>query len=501
MFNRIGLSKRRILTGRQYQGTHRRKRLAFELLEERQLLVGDSVEVLDHPPSAAVADDYSVNYSLEIAADANIVNRVQVGDEFSVRLYVEHVSANPKGVFAAFADVHFDPTLVEIKGRIAFHGPYQSVVSGMSRPGLVDEVGGLAGIYAIGGGRHLVAEIYFEAIADGTVEFQLSPADDDVQHPTLVYSMNTETPPRNISYQNAVLNVGSGVPADTQHSITVAKDNAEQSAGTSPAHWNGDRQTTGGPDTLGRSDPIQHVHFEFNREPTSLLNSAAVINALPPAAEDLGGIVANRSSDRGHNLSLNILKRPIRTIDADGHFVEIARRTEKLEVAGVDDQVRGVIQGYSIHATAFAESMSRNEALTAADTVHQGQLGSGASIFKYDAGRLTVQTAADRRAVVDYKFIIDADTSSGIAKFDDIYVSRDEAPSTESRALTSEDDLQAVLLHNSVVGFEDSKWTHRSSRENGWRTMQLIHEKAFQLTADETETATLEPLELPNLLR
>ncbi len=108
--------------------TRRARSLVFESLEDRQLLAGD----------LGVEFEFTDLAGQPLAA-------LQVGDQFLVKAYVRDARSGPTGVFQAYLDVNFDPSLVTLPADTSLgHGEYGAFTSGtVLTTGLIDEVGGL----------------------------------------------------------------------------------------------------------------------------------------------------------------------------------------------------------------------------------------------------------------------------------------------------------------------------------------------------------------------
>ncbi len=136
------------------------------------------------------------------------ISNVQVGDEFIVRVMVDHVElfANPEGVASAFMDLLYTDELVATLSRginpnFPFDIQFGDKFSGsgvLQRgnadiPGLIDEVGAIQSINAdLGDKTHADAIVLFDlsmqAVSPGVAVFTADPADSNVNETTTLGS-------------------------------------------------------------------------------------------------------------------------------------------------------------------------------------------------------------------------------------------------------------------------------------------------------------------------
>jgi hypothetical protein len=146
-----------------------------------------------------------------------------VGQTFFVDLLVEDLRELPLGVFSAYLDLNYDSALAETRGEIVASAEYPNGFSGdASAPGLIDEVGGFAGIEPPGGGTHVVVRIPMVATAVGQLTVATDPADDLPAHAIGVYGRNEEVPAAAIDYGQVVVEVTNGLHNTSQPHDTNA---------------------------------------------------------------------------------------------------------------------------------------------------------------------------------------------------------------------------------------------------------------------------------------
>jgi hypothetical protein len=115
------------------------------------------------------------------------ISSVNTGAEFVLSVFVEDVRDDPSGVFSIYMDVIYDQALATPRDPIAFGPSYSTFPDGLNKlqtPGLIDEVGSIAGFTPLGGGEFLVFSVTFTAgDTPGVLEIVGDPADlpaDDV---------------------------------------------------------------------------------------------------------------------------------------------------------------------------------------------------------------------------------------------------------------------------------------------------------------------------------
>ncbi|MBH58145.1 MAG: hypothetical protein CMJ82_13290 [Planctomycetaceae bacterium] len=170
-------------------------KLSVETLERRELLAADIVGGL-----ADVAEgegDPKVQMRL-VATDlqGQPVDTVFLNQAFNLQGYVKDLRSEAKGVFTSYMDVEFDKSLTQVVGAISHADDYKNFNSGTidvsGDIGLIDEVGGMAGLSELGSGEKLVFTVPMRATAAGTIVFDGNHADIKPAHQVLVYGENEE---------------------------------------------------------------------------------------------------------------------------------------------------------------------------------------------------------------------------------------------------------------------------------------------------------------------
>ena len=116
------------------------------------------------------------------------ISTVSPGDEFLIQVFVQDIQPNAKGVFAAYLDVTYDPSLVSVAvPSIVYSDPYENGQSGnLTVPGLIDEAGAFAGFTQTGAAERLLFSVRMVADRAGQAQFRGDPAD-GVGNQMLVY--------------------------------------------------------------------------------------------------------------------------------------------------------------------------------------------------------------------------------------------------------------------------------------------------------------------------
>ena len=185
-------------------------RLSLETLEKRELLAADLVGGL--ADLAEGEGDPKVQMRL-IATDlqGQPLDTLYINQAFHLNGYVKDLRADAKGAFTSYMDIDFHKGLVEAIGAISHAEPYNNFKSGSvdvsGSLGVIDEVGGMAGLTELGGDERLVFTVPMRAIGAGTVVFDGNAADTLPAHQVLVYGENDEVPPSLITFADLSLEI------------------------------------------------------------------------------------------------------------------------------------------------------------------------------------------------------------------------------------------------------------------------------------------------------
>jgi hypothetical protein len=136
------------------------------------------------------------------------ITQIEEGQEFEVRVSIQDdraafpnppVSVAESGMFAAFMDVLYDASFVDVNltEPIEFGDDYDLFQQGVvGVPGIVNELGAIQHDppfpAPLGNGEFVLASMTFIAKAVGTARIQLDPADVSPQHDSLVHEPDTD---------------------------------------------------------------------------------------------------------------------------------------------------------------------------------------------------------------------------------------------------------------------------------------------------------------------
>jgi hypothetical protein len=187
--------------------------LNFEVLESRHLLSGWGTA---EPATGTVSDEPSAAVQVRLQLTdlcGQPIDRIPVGGEFRLDVYVDDLRANPRGVFAAYVDVEYDASLVsttvEDRRGMTFGLDYPNGWSGTIQDGRIDEVGAFAGFTPLLGGESLLFSVPFFARESGVIDFAVRPAD-TVGREVLIYDSNDPLPWHEIRLVGASLTIDGG---------------------------------------------------------------------------------------------------------------------------------------------------------------------------------------------------------------------------------------------------------------------------------------------------
>ena len=156
----------------------------------------------------------------------NVIDSLAVGQEFLLNLIgVDARSFVQPGIFAAYADILFDSTLVQpVAGStIDYSDDFTVVPKGVFSTGLIDELGAVINrTVATDQKESLVATVRMKALASGTVNIISEPADDSNSE-TLLFGNDNQIPAESIAYGNVTLAIGQSFTVNDD-TFTVVED-------------------------------------------------------------------------------------------------------------------------------------------------------------------------------------------------------------------------------------------------------------------------------------
>ncbi len=184
----------------------------------------------------------------------NPISTVASGGEFLLNVRTKDLRTSPKGVFAAYVDVTYDPDLVSVANTTLVYGDeYENGKSGdATQAGLIDEGGAFAGFTQLGGDEYLVFSVRMKADDTGQVQFVGDPAD-DTGHQLLVFGDDTAVDWDAVTIIPASLNVTAGInAADDLYNVD------EDSTGTVLNVLSNDTNNLGGSLTITQVGSTNH---------------------------------------------------------------------------------------------------------------------------------------------------------------------------------------------------------------------------------------------------
>ncbi|MCA9149410.1 MAG: hypothetical protein KDA92_08935, partial [Planctomycetales bacterium] len=141
--------------------------------------------------------------------------------------YIQDLTDEGAGVFAAYADVTYPADAASVTGAITYGVDFPNGQSGdITVAGLVDEVGGFDGLDRIGPNEAMLFSIPMRADRAGTFTFGLDPADILPQHNVLLFDRDDPVPTDRVEYRGVTLNFTQVVVAATnpRNSLDVNDD-------------------------------------------------------------------------------------------------------------------------------------------------------------------------------------------------------------------------------------------------------------------------------------
>lgn len=177
--------------------------------------------------TVAIAGEPLAEIRLELTdLQGNAITSIAVGQQFLMNMVaVDARLFTQPGVFAAYADILFDSSIVRVVpgSSIEFSDDFTVERKGTFSTGLIDELGGVSNVLnATNVSENLIATVRMEALASGTVNIRSEEADES-DSDVLLFFEDNRIPAESVFYGNASLAVGQSftVGADT---VTVAED-------------------------------------------------------------------------------------------------------------------------------------------------------------------------------------------------------------------------------------------------------------------------------------
>ena len=171
--------------------------------------LSDDLKIEGAPSTGGILTNDWLNIGVEFRNEfGHPLESVKVGETFQVALTVEDhrpgpISLDTAGVFAAFTDVTFDPSLAIIDGGLRFSDTYDLAPSGEVGFGFIDEVGAAASEQEpLGREVRDLVNWTMNAISGGSFGLELGLADNLPFTDTLLYGLDDPVDPSLIEFDD-----------------------------------------------------------------------------------------------------------------------------------------------------------------------------------------------------------------------------------------------------------------------------------------------------------
>jgi hypothetical protein len=179
-------------------------------------------------PAALGPGDY-VQIRLQASdADGALLTSIPAGQTFYVDVWVQDLRLSPLGVFAAYLDVNYDPSLAAVNGALVAGADFSRFIAGdTATPGVVNEAGGGRIASLPGGAEHRLLRIPFRAETRGVAQFTSEAADRSPASDILLFGIDGPIPLENIALVGTSLLI-SGPPVAVNDAYWTWEDEALQ---------------------------------------------------------------------------------------------------------------------------------------------------------------------------------------------------------------------------------------------------------------------------------
>jgi len=189
--------------------------------------VGLTVQATDGVTTAASAPvsisvdaaDAFAAYTLEIVSPGTdtVLTSVSAGQTVELVLNVQGTGGGSAGVFAAFADIVYNPDTLTLAGPVNHSDTYANGAnSDLTVDGIIDEAGGSDGLSPLGDGVLEVLRVpvtIANVPAGTTIAFATNTADDPTQRATLIFGINVPLDPSQVEFGSTSVTVTSPTAA------------------------------------------------------------------------------------------------------------------------------------------------------------------------------------------------------------------------------------------------------------------------------------------------
>jgi len=158
--------------------------------------------------SSASAQDL-VRFRLEATNETGApIDEIDVGDTFMLKGFVDDLRDDGTGVFAAYVDIMYDGTKATLVGdEVTYEPSYEHGHRQTLGAGLLDDVGGFAGIAPLGSDERMLFELPILAQSTGLLEFTANDGGDPPFTDFLLYDDDRAIPMSSVAFGSAAINV------------------------------------------------------------------------------------------------------------------------------------------------------------------------------------------------------------------------------------------------------------------------------------------------------
>ena len=143
-------------------------------------------------------------------AQGHPLARVATGEPFVLSLYAEDLREEALGVFGAYLDVLYHERLLRLDGEIEFGGEFANGrIARIDHPGVIGELGAVAGLSPLGEGQRLIASIPVVAERAGRTQVSVI-ISDQAGSEVLLYGASQAVPERQVVLEGTELVVRHG---------------------------------------------------------------------------------------------------------------------------------------------------------------------------------------------------------------------------------------------------------------------------------------------------
>ncbi len=195
----------------------------YDVNKDGNLSPLDALIVINHINT----EDYMMSIDVTFTnVSGHTLSEVEVGSVFYLTLSSTDLSEENEGVFAAYADVYYDTTMVSAAGVAQFISPY---VNGKhvdtAVAGILDEWGAFGGIEPPDSSRVVISSIPMRAERVGQALFGMDAADESPLHDPLLFGVMDAIPIDAVRFGSATLDIVEAAEGEYLESVdSVFKD-------------------------------------------------------------------------------------------------------------------------------------------------------------------------------------------------------------------------------------------------------------------------------------